>query len=150
MSPDGRTVVVSRQVSSDERELVAIDISSGTELWTYPSSGKDAWPRWTPDGQAIVFVNHSSTPSLQMLQLNDRFPAGLPAVIRDMGRVAIVQLVGFSPDWTLYMRVTPPRRTTRIATLNVDRFNLAPSTRPLDTASPLDTMGADWSQAIRR
>lgn len=145
VSPDGRTVVVSRQVSPDERELVSIDVSSGAELWTLPFAGRDAWPRWTPDGQAVVFVNHASTPSLNMLPLNDRLPAAPPAVIRDMGRVADVQLVGFAPDWTLYMNVTPPLRTARVATLNLGPQNLPPSTRPLDTVTSLDTMGADWS-----
>lgn len=144
ISPDGRTIVVSTQLTVDERDLTALDVATGEVLWTYEHAGWEGWPRWTPDGQAIVFVSRLGTNSLRLLRLEDRHPVGPPAVVRDMGRIDL-QAVGFGADGSYYMIARPPARSSWTVALGGRSAGRALAKRPLATAAPTETMGADWS-----
>ena len=148
LSPDGRTLAVARQVGPRNRDLYAIDMTTGKETWRLADSADDFMPAWTPDGRAIAFARDRAGGSESVL-LAAVTATGLspPVILHDLGRnrVTGLPMFTFGHDGALFLDVmTGGLRTAYVAEVNLDRLSIG-SPRALEPRTIEDTMGPDWS-----
>ena len=148
LSPDGRTLAVARRVGSRNRDLYAIDMTTGKETWRLADSADDFMPAWTPDGRAIAFVRDGAGGSESIL-IAAATATGLssPVILHDLGRnrVTGLPIFTFGHDGSLFLDVmTGGLRTAYVADVNFDRLSTGPP-RALEPRTIEDTMGPDWS-----
>ena len=148
LSPDGRTLVVVRHVSSGNRDLFGIDVATGRQVWSLDDPADDFLAAWTPDGRAIAFARDRAggSESIQIASVDTSGPS-TPAILHDLGRnrVTGLPLLAFAHDGSLFVDImTGGLRTAYVTDIDLDR-NSVGSPRALEPRSIEDTMGPDWS-----
>jgi WD40 repeat protein len=148
LSPDGRTLTAARQAGPRNRDLYAIDTTTGRETWRLADSADDFMPAWTPDGRAIVFARDRAGGSESIL-IAAVTAAGLssPVILHDLGRnrVTGLPMFTFGHDGALFLDVmTGGLRTAYVADVDLGRLSVG-SPRALEPRTIEDTMGPDWS-----
>ena len=146
LSPDGRTMVVERQVARGNADLLAFDVTTGAEQWRLQRPTNDMSPIWQPDGRAILFVG---TPDgcrvIQRLPVVDGRPvAEQVAPLHDMGPL-VVDLWGFGAHGALLVQGQDRIRTAFVAPINLARGEFG-SPSPLPASCTDVTMGASWNR----
>ena len=82
ISPDGKYIVVSSGNEIDKRDIhiLSVDGTLNSELISFP--GADWAPKWTPDGQKVIFAsNLSGSPALWTVKVKDGQKVDEPALI---------------------------------------------------------------------
>ena len=143
LSPDLQTLVVSRRVAPDHRDLVAIDVASGAVRWQLYDPADETFPKWTPDGRGLVFVSDRAGGEHLMFVSVTSEGVGRPEVLRPAGR-ARLELLAFGSADAIYLKFHEPASTAYIADADLDR-GVVEQERPLDPRTIEDSMGADWS-----
>ncbi|MBB4684619.1 dipeptidyl-peptidase 5 [Amycolatopsis jiangsuensis] len=120
ISPDGSTVVYAvsstiRGASADSSVLWTLDLQSGDRRALTDAQGVATAPRWSPDGNAIAYVESSDTPSLMVVPAAGGEPrrltpegqvvVGAPTWAPDGRRIAVAAGTPLQPDTTV-LRVT--------------------------------------------
>ena len=143
LSPDLQTLVVSRRVAPDDRDLIGIDVASGSVRWRLEDPSDETFPKWTPDGRGLIFISdRAGGEHLMFAPVSSNGP-GAPEVLRASGRDKLQPLAFGSTD-ALYLHVTGPTSTAYIANADLEGGSVERE-RPLDPRTIEDSMGADWS-----
>jgi dipeptidyl aminopeptidase/acylaminoacyl peptidase len=143
LSPDGRTIVVSRRVDTNT-DLVALDATTAAERWRLSDPANDSFPKFTPDGTSVVFVSDRlGGQSVFRVDLTERGPAGQAALLGEFGRQR-VELIAFGASGSLFMTVTPAARTALAADLDLTSHSIG-TPWSIDSRAVEDTMAAAWS-----
>jgi serine/threonine protein kinase/Tol biopolymer transport system component len=143
LSPDGRTLVVERLASPANADLVAIDVTTGREVWRYDSPTHDASPLWQPDGRGVIFVSN---------QTGCRSIVRLPVVGQTVGRVEVlhdvgsrlVQLSGFGAGGELLVSLADRDAVVNLVAVDLEAAESGTPRALLSDCSNV-ALGADWS-----
>jgi Tol biopolymer transport system component len=112
LSPDGRTLATDRHAGR-ETSIWLIDVERGTST-RFTSDAYSATPRWSPQGDGLVFVSARDTPPnpfIRTLAGAERRLARLPraAVIEDWtpdGKWVIGEFLDVKTGWDLWLFAT--------------------------------------------
>ncbi len=142
LSFDGRSALVERLVAPNNRDVVAIDVTTGVVRWELNGPADDRAGMWAPDDRGIVFVSDRlGGESVMYAQIGANGQPGAPALLRDMGR-SRARLAGFGGDGSLFVIITPNDRTAFLVDLSDpavgDRHPM------LEPRAVEDTVGAGW------
>ncbi len=144
LSPDGRTLAITRPVTSTNQDLVAINLSTGKEIMLASGPVDDFWPLWTPDGKAIVFMSDRlGGYSLMLLKMTSGGGVGEPVVLRQFGRER-TRPISFAPDGSLFVNITPAARTAFMTTIDIGR-GIVGAAHAIDRSVIEDTLSPVWS-----
>ena len=104
VSPDGRFVVFDRIGPAGDRDLDIVDTTTGFQQTLLPDPTNDVKPRWTPDGDAVVYQSdRGAMRGLYVLPVRNGVAAGEPRLVRDFSR-GLVDMIGFAGDGTLFLK----------------------------------------------
>ncbi|HEX6316005.1 MAG TPA: hypothetical protein VFZ73_14140 [Gemmatimonadaceae bacterium] len=148
LSPDGRVLLVT-QFLGEQHDVSAVDLGTGTELWTLEGAADDRQALWTPDGRGVAFISdRTGCDSVSFLALEGGRPAGAPILLKDLGRNRPLAF-GFSPDGSYLLSLSHARRTA--FRVPCEAAGATPATpRPLATRCQDDSVGASWDPTGER
>lgn len=130
LSPDDRYVVFDRpsEPTSPERDIEILDIETGTAVTLVRHPALDAFPVWTPDGDAVLFVSdRSGSLTVWLLPVTSGRPAGdARRIVPALGRVLPL---GVTRSGRFYYRVLSGLVDIYIADLDFESGRISePST----------------------
>lgn len=102
-SADGRFLVyaVGKDGATTGGGIYAITVDGSREARLVDGSASHRDPKWTPDGQGVVFVSdRSGTDGLWFIRVADGRPQAEPQLVR--AEVGTIDLKGFTRDGSLY------------------------------------------------
>lgn len=114
LSPDGRFIAISVQKNRDalDRQIVVIPALGGPES-EIVGTGRNANPRWTPDGSRLLFVTlNVSTSTISSVGMSNGRSTGAPVPLRtDDGQIT---LNGMTRSGSLHYTVQAQTRTITV------------------------------------